>query len=115
MEKHRERGFLMRFFVDENEKEKIQKKASHNKSLSAYLRKMAMDGKVIVPKPSIDREALMEMTRIGNNINQIAHKINQAEANIFNKSTKAELLSAVEGLKAILEEKINVLDDHIYN
>lgn len=57
------------------DKEKIQKKADKlGLTLSAYVRKKALDDKIII---KTDFEMVRQVRKIGVNINQIAHKINQ--------------------------------------
>jgi len=51
----------------------------------------------------------LELNRIGNNINQIAKRINSSEANIFHKGTKKELEQMIDELKAVLAENTSNL------
>ncbi len=111
---NREREIQFSFRVNEAESNMILKRARTSKSVSEYLRKIATTGKVVIPPPAVDRETLIELTRIGNNINQIAHRVNQSEANIFHKSTKKELQQNLQLIQDLLKDKINLLDDLIY-
>jgi hypothetical protein len=111
----RERDIKLNFYVTKKEEEVIKRKALNFQSLSDYLRRIAVSGKVYLPAPSIDREALIELTRIGNNINQIAKRVNQAEANIFQKSTKRELSESLDVLIKALDTKIFILDKKVYD
>ncbi len=107
---NRTRSIRIEFFVDEKEKELILEKAKNFTSLSEYLRKIAIKGKVILPAPSIDRETQMQLARLGNNINQIIHALHKAEMNILNKSIRNNLIENVEGLKALLDKNSKKLD-----
>lgn len=111
----RKRNVRLEFYVDIEEEKIIKRKASKFESLSDYLRQVALKNKIYLPVPAIDRETLIELVRIGNNINQLAKRINQAEANIFQKSTKRELSEALEVLRLVLEQKIEIQDKRVYD
>lgn len=113
-EAQRERSVQIKFFVNEDEKERILKKASTSLNLSDYLRKMALNGKVIIPAPSIDRNALLEMNRIGVNINQIVKKINESDVNVFSRAIRERLLKELEPLERLLDEKVTGLYNKVF-
>lgn len=105
----RSRSVQIKFFVTEGERTLILKRASRFNSLSEYLRNIATKGKIIERPPSISLDQYTELNRIGNNINQIAKRINSSEANIFHKSTKKELEQMIDELKAVLAENTSNL------
>jgi len=75
---NRQRGVMLRFFVTEAERDMILEKMATLKTgnLSAYLRKMAIDGYVIQPDHADLKEVIAQMQRIGVNVNQIARRVN---------------------------------------
>lgn len=77
--KNRERNCLLKFYVFEEEKEFILKKMEVCKinNMSAYLRKVAIDGKIEVNDYSWVRELNYNLNKIGVNINQIAKRVNE--------------------------------------
>ena len=82
MEKQRERNCLLKFYVNEEEKAFIYAKmnAAKIKNLSAYLRKIAIDGKIEVKDLSELKNMNYNLNKIGVNINQIAKRINETNA-----------------------------------
>jgi len=68
----------MKYRVTEREYEKIKKKAEHaNKSVSAYSREMLLKGVVVQTNTKTPR-LLSHLGRVGNNLNQIAIRVNKA-------------------------------------
>lgn len=110
-ETKRERPILLRFFVTEKEKEKILKKAKGSQNLSAYLREIALKGKIIERPPSISLDHYLELNRIGNNLNQIARHLNSGEASIFHKGTKKEVQLALTELTELLRANTEALKE----
>lgn len=49
---------------------------SHTRNMSAYLRKMALDGYIVHTDTTPLKQQFEEMHKIGVNINQIAKKVN---------------------------------------
>lgn len=82
MSKKRTRDTLLTLWVTEQEKAFILKKmeAFHSYSLSAYIRKMAMDGYIIniETKPFIELVSLVRHN--SNNINQVAKVCNDTDS-----------------------------------
>jgi uncharacterized coiled-coil protein SlyX len=99
----RERPRQLKFYVTEEEKQRIIKRAAKFQSTAAYLREMALKGKIVERPPSITLEHYMELNKIGNNINQLTRRVNSTEASIFYKSTKKEL-------EQMLAQLIEVVD-----
>ena len=75
---NRTRPILMKFFVDEHERDVIRQRMAlaKTKNLSAFCRKMVMDGMIINVDYSHINELLMHVGRASTNINQIAKRIN---------------------------------------
>jgi alkyl hydroperoxide reductase subunit AhpC len=69
---------MLRFFVTEDERDAILEKMGllNTANLSAYLRKMAIDGYVINADYSDIKAMTAEIQKIGVNINQIARRVN---------------------------------------
>lgn len=76
--KHQKR---LQFYVNEKEYDDLEGEfqASGFQSMSAYLRKKIIGSGIIIPYPKTIIQALDQLgiqhKRIGNNINQIAHKV----------------------------------------
>ena len=72
------RPVQMKFYVTEEEKNFIYKKMSliGVKNLSAYLRKMAIDGQLVRIETTDLDEICRQISGIAKNINQIAKKVN---------------------------------------
>ena len=76
--KKRKRDVPVLFWVSDAEMEAIQQKMAQfgTKNLSAYLRKMAIDGYIIYTDTADIKAFTAELSAIGRNINQIAKRIN---------------------------------------
>ena len=77
----RTRSIPLQFYVSEKEYELIKQKIEfmQTKNQSAYLRKMALDGYILNVDYSQFKEICSAMQGIGNNINQIAKRINSTD------------------------------------
>lgn len=74
----RQRPIQVKFFVDEKELDLIKQKMAQmgTENMSAYLRKMAIDGYVVnLDMPEL-RQLTSKMKRISNSENQIAKQLN---------------------------------------
>ena len=74
----RKRNVKLEFWVTSDEKEQIEQKMAElgTENLSAYLRKMAIDGRILkLDLPEL-RELLSLMRRYSGNLNQIAKRVN---------------------------------------
>lgn len=80
------------------EKELIEERMRYCKidSISDYIRRMSIDGCIIVTDHSDLRKCNYELSKIGNNINQIAHKVNGTGS-----ITEAEVNELQEMMEAI--------------
>ena len=74
----RKRNIKLEFWVTPDEKEQIEQKMSElgTGNLSAYLRMMAIDGRILKLDPLVLRELLSLMRRYSGNLNQIAKRVN---------------------------------------
>ena len=75
----RKRNIQIIFWVSEEEREQIQAKMDQvgTENLSAYLRKIAIDGYILkLDLPEL-REMISLLRRSGNNLNQIARRLNE--------------------------------------
>ena len=87
MKKKRARQLKQEFYISESESELLDKKMAEAGILnrSAYLRKMALDGFIIRQEYGVLKGVTNELSRIGNNLNQMAkiantyHDINLSE------------------------------------
>ena len=74
----RKRDIQVKFFITEQERETIQEKMKllGTNNLSAYLRKMAIDGYMIQIDYADIKAQTAEIQKIGVNINQIVRRVN---------------------------------------
>lgn len=75
---NRKRNIQMKFDVTAEERELIMRKMAQipTQKIGAYLRKMAIDGYNIYTDTDNIKEFTKELERIGQNINQIAKRVN---------------------------------------
>lgn len=78
----RKRKCLIKFYVTDEEKEFIleKMKAANIDNLSAFLRKVAIDGKIEIHDLSEMKELNYNLRKIGVNINQITKRINETNS-----------------------------------
>ena len=104
--RNRLRPKQIKFFVNDQEYELIRKKMAQmgTDNMSAYLRKMAIDGYVVnLDMPEL-RELTSKMKRISNSENQIAKQLNTT-GNIYEadiEEIKKNQEEIYEGIKKIL-------------
>ncbi|MGV2805055.1 plasmid mobilization relaxosome protein MobC [Clostridium perfringens] len=102
MNENRKREKQIKFYVNEKEYNQIKKKVEKSKlKQQEYLIKSALNKKIIV----IDglKEILLELSREGNNLNQIAKKINEGEQKDI-KEMKNKLNDLWDLIEKILKE-----------
>ncbi|MGU8450872.1 plasmid mobilization relaxosome protein MobC (plasmid) [Clostridium perfringens] len=102
MNENRKREKQIKFYVNEKEYDQIKKKVEKSKlKQQDYLIKSALNKKIIV----IDglKEILLELSREGNNLNQIAKKINEGEQKDI-KELKNKLNNLWDLIEKILKE-----------
>ena len=104
----RERKYQLKIWVTEEEKNIIleRRKIAGFRNTSAYIRKMAIDGRIF----KIDHTPLKEisslMTRVSTNINQIAKRVNSTN-NIYKDDVEElkEMINEIwQSLKSILSK-----------
>ena len=104
--RNRKRPIQVKFFVDENELSLIKTKMAQigTENMSAYLRKMAIDGYVIKLDIPQLRELTSQMSRISNSENQIAKRLNTS-GNLYEtdiEEIKKNQEEIYEGIRKIL-------------
>ncbi|EDS81785.1 plasmid mobilization protein (plasmid) [Clostridium perfringens] len=102
MSENRKREKQIKFYVNQKEYDQIKKKVEKSKlKQQEYLIKSALNKKIIV----IDglKEILLELSREGNNLNQIAKKINEGEQKDI-KEMKNKLNNLWDLIEKILKE-----------
>ena len=104
--RNRKRPIQVKFFVDEKEQALIKKKMelAGVENMSAYIRKMVIDGYVVkLDLPEL-RELTLKMKSISNSENQIAKRVN-ATGNIYKadiEEIKNNQEEIYEGIRKIL-------------
>ena len=102
MNENRKREKQIKFYVNEKEYDQIKKKVEKSKlKQQEYLIKSALNKKIIV----IDglKEILLELSREGNNLNQISKKIYEVEQKDI-KEMKNKLNNLWDLIEKILKE-----------
>ena len=76
---NRNRGILLKFYVSEKELEQIRMKMEQysTNNLSAYLRKIAIDGYVVNLELPELREMVSLLRRSSNNLNQLTKRVHE--------------------------------------
>ena len=104
------RSIVIRFKVTQDEYEFIKKKAelSGAKNLSCYLRKMVITGQIIKYSGEEFSDIKKGVSRIGNNINQIAVRVNKTGMIYYDdlqeiKSKVNEIWQSVQSIQSILQ------------
>jgi hypothetical protein len=96
-EKDRLRTKKIHVFLSDNEHELLSDKANYcGLNNSEYIRSMIVDGVIINRSTGDIQAAIAEISRVGNNLNQIARKLN--ETNSFYKKDFDSLKSQYETL-----------------
>ncbi|AQY51622.1 mobilization protein [Listeria weihenstephanensis FSL R9-0317] len=95
---NRNRNIDLKFRVNEEEKTFIEMKMKEAgiTNREAYLRKMAIDGAIIVSNYDETKKLTMELNKIGTNINQIARV-----ANIDNKISNENVKKIEEMMQKV--------------
>ena len=107
----RVRPLQVKFWVTEDERKRIEKRAAKFQSTAAYLREIALKGKIVERPPSITLDHYLELNRIGNNLNQLTRQVNSGEASIFHKRAKKEIEQALTELTELLKENTKALKE----
>jgi len=101
MEKKRKRDVPQLFFISKDEERLLAEKMSEAgiRNKSAYFRKMTLDGYIIKQDFSAVKAVVNELSRIGNNLNQVT-KI----ANTYGDVYVSELKSIREGIDKVWQQ-----------
>ncbi len=101
MEKKRKRDVPQLFFISKDEERLLAEKMSEAgiRNKSAYFRKMTLDGYIIKQDFSAVKAVVNELSRIGNNLNQVT-KI----ANTYGDVYISELKSIREGIDKVWQQ-----------
>lgn len=101
----RSRSIPIQFYVNEDENKKILRKIKDSKlDKSKYLRTMAIDGEIKNIDLSYLDNLIIEINKIGVNVNQIAKRVN--ESNMIYKSEIKELKMLIEQINEKIYEKM---------
>ncbi len=96
----------MKFWVDEDENRKINEKARLSKmKIGRYIRNAALKKEVIIYDLTSIFELSAQISKIGNNINQIAKKLNQGGR--ISGSELSYLYSSLENINNVLLDIYN--------
>lgn len=104
---NRQRNILIRFFVTPEEKKLIRRRMiiSKTSNMSAFLRKMAIDGIIANVDTTYLKKQFEEMHRIGVNVNQIVKTANTAGT--ATAEDIVEIKGLLKELWTVLTEKGN--------
>lgn len=108
------RKVLINFRISLEEKKKLQAKAKQaHMSISSYIIALSENKKITVAENIL--ELLLEITRIGTNINQIAHIGNSQK--YVNKQQLDEVLNLLEDIESIMQKILSEIfneDEHTF-
>ena len=103
MSTSRSRPKQVKFWASEKELEQIKKKIQKsNLTQSEYLLRSALDKKILVVEGL--KEILIELSREGNNLNQISRALNQREG--FNEEQFSETKERLMELWSLIEKTL---------
>ena len=106
---NRSRGILLKFYVSEKELEQIRMKMEQysTNNLSAYLRKIAIDGYVVnLELPELG-EMVSLLRRSSNNLNQLTRRVH--ETGRFYDADLEELRQSFDGLWDVAQKILTSL------
>lgn len=106
----RTRDIQLKIFISSDEKRQIKENMTKAgvSNMSAYVRKMLIDGRIIQIDLSEFKELNRNLGMIGNNINQIAKNIN-AGYDLDNMENMEQLLYEWQDFKKYYEELVSKL------
>lgn len=81
-------------------------KICNEKNMGRYMRRMAIDGCIFAVDTAAIKEMTFEINKIGNNINQIAHKVN-GTGSIYETDVK----NLKEAMKTLWQLQKSILSD----
>lgn len=106
MAENRKRDKQMKFWVDEYEMNKINEKAKlSNMKICRYIRNAALRKEIVIYDLTSIFELSAQISRIGNNVNQIAKKLNQGGR--ISGSELSYLYSSLENINNVLLDIYN--------
>lgn len=82
-------------------------KQYNSKDIASFVRNRVLNGKIVVESIPSKDEVISEIKQVGNNINQIARKLNSLSKNTV--ATKQDMLQAKLLAKQCLEEQKNCI------
>lgn len=91
------------FTNDEWKKINWRVKQYNSKDIASFVRNRVLNGKIVVESIPSKDEVISEIKQVGNNINQIARKLNSLSKNTV--ATKQDMLQAKLLAKQCLEEQ----------
>ena len=91
------------FTIDEWKKINWLVKQYNSKDIASFVRNRVLNGKVVIETVHNKEEVISEIKQVGNNINQIARKLNSLSKNTV--ATKQDMLQAKLLAKQCLEEQ----------
>ena len=91
------------FTNDERKKINWLVKQYNSKDIASFVRNRVLNGKIVVESIPSKDEVISEIKQVGNNINQIARKLNSLSKNTV--ATKQDMLQAKLLAKQCLEEQ----------
>lgn len=89
-----------------DEREQIEVRAlDAGLSLSEYLRRCALNTVMVVRHAAFDKDGILQLSRIGNNLNQIARALNSGQASDARMIARIE--NELDELRSLLDVLIN--------
>ena len=103
LNENRKRNIQIKFWVDEDEYTKITEKVKLSKmQMGRYMRNAALKKQIIIYDLTSVFELSAQVSRIGNNINQIAKKLNQGGR--ISSAEISYLYSSLENIKKVISD-----------
>jgi hypothetical protein len=96
------REFCLKIRLSKSEKEELVRRAGPM-SASAFFRACALDRTPVLP-PEINQKALIELNKIGVNLNQLARRMNSESDQIRLNLIKQQVFRKVQELSGALEK-----------
>ena len=110
MTENRKRNIQIKFWVNEDEYKKIIEKVRlSNMQIGRYIRNASLKKEIIMYDLTSIFELSAQISKIGNNINQIAKKLNQGGR--MSSSELSYLYSSMENINNVLFDIYNDVSD----
>ena len=106
----RNRNVQIKFRVTDQELEQIEEKMRliGTRNREAYLRKMAINGQIVVIEIGLLKKIFSELGRVDNNLNQYARRAN--ETGSIYKNDIDELAQHVRGIRSDMQTVVKQLE-----